>query len=228
MDGWTYDPLWQKAKLFVDRALNEDRDGPLFPFWATLALELLARAALAKVHPALLAEPDCVVAAFGYDIGNKPLRSVMAKTVFLRCQKVVSGFAEEELKACMTMIDRRNEELHTGTLSFDALPTGLWLSEYFRICKLLLSSQMRSLVDFLGAQEAEAAEKMIVAAERDVLARVKKAIAEKKAEFETLGPPDQARMREASTLAIAESSEPSKKIASCPACAASALIPGEQ
>ncbi len=227
MDGWTYDGLWQKAKLYIDRALDEERNGPLFPFWATLGLELLARATLARVHPALLAEPDCLVRAFGFEPGIRA-KSVMAKTVFLRCQRIVPGFGEEELKKCMSMIDRRNEELHTGMLAFDALPTSLWLPEFFRICKLLLASQQRSLVDLLGEDEAAAADRMIVAAEEGVLANVKKMIAQRRAEFEALNADQREQRSEAGSLAAKECSETSKQLVRCPACSGTAVITGEQ
>lgn len=227
MDGWTYDALWQKTKLYMDRALDEERDGPLFPFWATLALELLARATLAKIHPALLAEPDCLLFAFGYDLGVKP-KSVMAKTIFLRCEKVVPGFGGEELKKCMTMVDRRNEELHTGALAFEAIPTQLWLTEYYRISKLLLSFQQRPLADFLGEQEAAAAEKMILAAEQEVLKNVKATISRIHAAFEALDPLERENRGQLALAAIQRCSNLSKKIHKCPACGNNGLITGEQ
>lgn len=228
MDGWNYDTLWQKAKLYIDRALSEERDGPLFPFWAALALELLARATLAKVHPALLAEPDCILMAFDYDTGAKAPKSVMAKTVFLRCQKIVPGFGDEELKTCMSIIERRNEELHSGTLAFEEFPTSLWLSSYFRICKLLLSSQGQSLKAFLGRDEADAAEKMIAASEQQVLAAVQKAIADKKSEFGKLGLTEQQRRHGTSETSVEELQDTSKHLVTCPACGAKAIITGER
>lgn len=227
MNGWSYDTLWEKARLYIDRALSEDRDGPLFPFWAALALELLARATLAKVHPALLAEPDCILMAFGYDTGKAP-KSVMVKTVFLRCQKIVPGFGDEELKTCMTIIERRNEELHSGTLAFEEVPTGLWLSSYYRICKLLLSPQSQSLVTFLGKDEADAAEKMILASEKQILAVVQKAISVKKTEFESLELSERERRRAVSESAVTELQDSSKRLVTCPSCNARAVITGER
>jgi hypothetical protein len=53
--SWDDDVLWEKTKLYVARASREEQEGPLFPFWSILALELLARTVLASVHPALLA-----------------------------------------------------------------------------------------------------------------------------------------------------------------------------
>lgn len=228
MDGWNYDALWQKAKVYMDRALSEEREGPLFPFWAALALELLARATLAKVHPALLAEPDCILMAFGHDIGDKVPKSVMAKTVFLRCQRIVPGFGETELKACMSIIERRNEELHSGTLAFEEFPTRVWLSSFYRICKLLLTAQGQSLASFLGNDEADAADKMIVTSEKETLATVQKAIAVKKSEFERLESAEQERRRSVADASSREFEDTSKRLETCPACGARAVVTGER
>ena len=185
MTSWSYDSLWQKTKLYVQRALEAEREGPLFPFWAILALELLGRATLAKVHPALLADPqqgENILHAFGYGAAKNP-KSVSAKTVFLRCKEIVPNFTEQDVKICMGMIERRNEELHAGAPAFEDLPTQLWLADYFRLCQLLLSSQDLTLVDLFGQEETSAAEEMIQAAEEQVLKKANQAIAEAKKLF---------------------------------------------
>lgn len=227
MDGWNYEPLWQKSKLYIDRALAENRDNNLFPFWAALALEFLARATLARIHPALLAEPDCILHAFGYNAG-KPPKSIMAKTLFARCQTVVPHFGQEEVNACMSVIDRRNEELHTGNLSFDSFPTAIWLPEYYRVCSLLLSFQGKNLTDFLGEDEAEAAGKMIRSAEEQVIGKVQKAIDQKKAEFEGLDADEQSNRRQLAELAATNPTDHSARVVQCPACEAKAVITGER
>ena len=56
--SWERDPLWAKARLYFERAFAESREDPRFGLWCSLALELLARAAVASVSPTLLAEPD--------------------------------------------------------------------------------------------------------------------------------------------------------------------------
>ena len=55
MHEWSSDALWNKAKLYIERAFTGDRDSETFPFFAAIGLEFLARAALAHVHPSLLA-----------------------------------------------------------------------------------------------------------------------------------------------------------------------------
>ena len=107
-DIWTFDPIWQKSKVFMDRALEADRDGPLFPHWAALSLELLGRATLARVHPVLLAdprEPENLFYALGLGVRGIP-RSVPAKTVFARCQRLI------DVKRCVT-----HDETSTGVSS---------------------------------------------------------------------------------------------------------------
>src|SRR5260370_25428076 len=116
MSDWSQEGLWAKAKLYVQRALAESRLEPMFPFWSFLSLELLARAALSYVHPTLLAVPegDHLLHALGISV-SRTLRSVPAKTVFLRCNKVVTGFTQEEFDTCIEFLKIRTTQLHTGT-----------------------------------------------------------------------------------------------------------------
>ena len=188
MSDWSYAGLWAKASIYAQRAMNEDRDSPLFPLWSTLALEFLGRSCLARIHPALLADPrdgENVLHAFGFEVAPIP-RSIAALTVFRRCRHIVSGFTEDDFRKAMTLIERRNAELHSGTAAFEGLATGVWLSDYFRICQLLLEAQGKTLVDLLGAEEAAGAEKMIAAAQEKVIGNVKKAISEAAEQYKHL------------------------------------------
>ena len=90
-----------------------------------------------------------VFAAKSYGTLKNP-RSVPAKTVFSRCQVIIPEFTENEFNKTMTIMERRNEELHSGTLGFEALKTQFWLADYFRICKILLAFQERTLEDWFG------------------------------------------------------------------------------
>jgi len=230
MTDWTYDALWQKAKLYAERALEAHRESPIFPFWATLALEFLARATLAKIHPVLLADPrqdGSVLYAFGYP-PQEPPKSVPAKTVFKRCQVVVADFTQDEFDFCMSLVERRNEELHSGLPAFDDLPTHLWLAKYFRTCKLLLGFQGRSLVEILGGEEAEAADRMIKAAESQVLAEVKKLIATAKKTFEQLQVDTRAKNRAIGEAKAKEALNELAKLVVCPACGTRAVLNGER
>ena len=94
---WSYDSLWQKTKTYVDRALAQERESDEFALWSALTLEFLARATLARVHPALLADPRTganLLHVFGYGTLDSP-KSIMAKTVFERCRVIVPEFTKQ-------------------------------------------------------------------------------------------------------------------------------------
>ncbi len=232
--SWAYDSLWQKTKVYVQKAMGEDRDGPLFPFWATLALELLGRATLAKVHPILLADPrqdGNILYTFGYGTIENA-KSIPATTLFSRCQVVAPDFTKYDVSFCMSMIGKRNQELHTGTPAFHDFPTQLWLAKYFRICKILLFFQGHNLVDLFGTNEAIAAETMIAAAEQDVAAKVRKLIEEAARKFRLLGTDIQEDKKkegtkQAKSLTVRRGEKVGKTVL-CPACGSQAFLSGEK
>jgi hypothetical protein len=225
---WSYDSLWQKTKLYVARALGEEREGPLFPFWSALALEFLARATLASVHPALLADPtdgENIMYVFGFGTTKNP-KSIPAKALFLRCQRAIPGFAEQDVKFSMSMVERRNQELHSGAPVFDDLPTALWLADYFRICKMLLSLQKKSLIDLFGAEEVAAAEKMIEAANEKLNYEAQVAMAAAAKQFKLLSPEDQEHMLQSSKIRVLLKGSNAREL-TCPACGGSGVVHGE-
>lgn len=168
--AWTYEKLWMKGKNYIDKAFLQDRESEMFPFFAAIALEFVARATLAKVHPVLLADPkegENILYAFGFQ--KRPLYtpiSIPTKLVLERCEVIVPNFTESEKAFCKEITVKRNEELHSGNLGFDNFPTKIWLSKYYRTLKILLEFQNKTLSDLLQKNEAEAAREMI--AERDV------------------------------------------------------------
>lgn len=227
MLNWDYDSYWQKAKVYAGRALRERRDGPLFPFWSSLALEILARATLAKVHPALLADPrgdESMLYAFGFPA--KQPKSVPMATVVSRCGTLVDGFTKQEENAALLLVERRNEELHSGRPAFEDFPTSLWLTDFYRICNLLLRHQGKELADLFGPNEAEAAEKMIKEANKEVISQAKRAQGIACHDFEELEPDEQDRRREYGSLEARRLMAPQSKLMPCPSCGAQALVSG--
>lgn len=216
--SWDHKTLWSKSKLYMERALAEDRNGPMFGFWSALALELVARATLAKVHPALLADPSDggnLLFAFGYQTSARP-RSIPSASVLRRCRVIVEGMTDDDVKFCKAVIERRNEELHTGAPAFEGWSTALWLAEFYRVADLLLRFQEHSLDEFLGPEEAVAARTMIASAEKETIARVMKAIALRRAAFQALSKPeqDQALADAGKTLVTTQHA----RRETCPAC----------
>lgn len=162
---WTYEKLWLKAKMYFQKALAEDRESEAFPLWASISLEFICRATLAKIHPVLLADPregENILYVFGFQ--KKPSYtpiSIPTKTVLERLEVVVPNFTSDEKDFCKEITTKRNSELHSGILGFSDYPTKKWLSKYFKTLKILLDYQEKTLIDLMGKGEAEAAEEMI-------------------------------------------------------------------
>src|SRR5690606_13637190 len=118
--SWNRDALWNKAKLFFERAFQEERGSPLFGLWAAMGMELLVRSAVAHVSPLLLAEPDReqrnILHAFQAASGSP--KSITAIQSVLLCRTLVPDFTEAELKSASALLNRRNDELHTGEAAF--------------------------------------------------------------------------------------------------------------
>jgi hypothetical protein len=228
---WNPDALWSKAKLYMDRAINEQRDGSLFPFWCSLALEFLARSALAKISPTLLAEPDRemknILYALGKGTPSKGPKSINAILVFDLCKQVVPDFGPEEKELCEALSNRRNEELHSGGLPFEIFKTNDWLAKFYETCAVLLKFQARELQDLLGAKEAGAAQKMIDASKLEVLGKVKKSITAHKTIFEEKPEKERHELLAKSEALAKEKTALGGHRVVCPACGAKSWVTGE-
>lgn len=167
MTAYNYDSLYNKSKVYIERAIRLQAAGEMDTgqLWASLALELLGKAALAKIHPALVADPsdvDSIFAACGRPFSTKR-RSIEAKTVFARIQHVNPNYIKSDMDFCMALANRRNAELHSGELPFVGMREGAWIPKFWHVSKLILESQDQTLIDWLGAEEAAKAEAAITA-----------------------------------------------------------------
>jgi hypothetical protein len=112
---YDHQALWSKAKVFLNRAMDPD-SGRAFDeqaLWASAALELLGKAALARVSPLLIAAPNeeglNILIATGLIEGNAKFVSVSASTIFKRCQRAFRPFSAVD---ALKFADARNEYLH--------------------------------------------------------------------------------------------------------------------
>ena len=229
--AWTYEKLWLKAKNYINKALLQDRESEMFPFFAAIALEFIARATLAKVHPALLAEPkdgENILYAFGFQ--KRPLYtpiSIPTKLVLERCEIIVPNFTESEKAFCKEFTVKRNEELHSGNLGFENFHTRIWLSKYYKTLKILLEFQDKTLLDLLQNNEAEAAEEMISERDADLEKIVRDRISINKKAFNSL-PVD--LKNEKITNAIKDKwfgNRAYRKDETCPACGNIGIVTGK-
>lgn len=142
--SWERDPLFAKSRLFFDRAFEIPQEDPRFGLWCAFGLELLARAALSSVSPTLLAEPaddhKHLLHSLGRGVGHSSGKSIGSSKVFSLCKTLFDNFREEERLICIALLNRRNDELHTGGAPFDEYPTSDWLDGFYRACNSLASA----------------------------------------------------------------------------------------
>ncbi len=224
------DNLFDKAKVYVQRALNEDREESMFPLWLSLSLELLARSALAKISPALLAEVPGndgtnLLYALGYATTQAP-RSIPISVVFERLMKVDIGFTEEAKNSATFIITQRNAELHSAQIGFEEYPVSLWLGDFYRIADALSKSQGRTLSDYLGEEEAEAAIRMITEKNASLKKDVFKRIESHKQVIQAATPEEIAQKLTQSSIRR-KAERRSYKSIKCPACSNDSQIFGD-
>lgn len=228
--SWERDPLWAKSRLFFERAFDESRDDPAFGLWCSLGLELLARAALASVSPTLLAEPDIehkyLLHALNRGSERTARRSIGAAQVLGLCRTLFPEFTEDDLKTSLALINRRNEELHSGAAAFDEYPPSRWLSQFYRACRSLATAMEESLSSLFGEEEAAVAESTITENQNDARQRVQSAIAAHRKVFEAK--PDeerQATTNKVSEMGLQLAAERHHRVP-CPACRCVATVQG--
>jgi hypothetical protein len=217
--------------MFLNRAMDENsgREFDEQAFWASQALELLAKAALSRCHPALIAEPTedglHILIASGLVQGEARFTSVRAKTIFSRCERAFKPFDASE---AMKIANARNAYLHSGVAAFTPLPAEAWWPKFWAMAIILVNALDRSAIDLVGSARVEIVEGYLAQNKRNVEARVEMLL-------------ERARQR-ASMLAAGSVSERVTKemsaettllltygqLADCPACGDFGRIEGQE
>jgi hypothetical protein len=228
--SWERDPLWAKCRLFITRALEVPREDPVFGLWCSLGLELLARAALSSVSPALLAKPDpnhknlLHILHKGSEIPQP--RSIDVALAFQLCHQIFQGFTNEDLKLSLALLNRRNEELHSGAAAFDEYSPSQWLVGFYHACQSLTSVLGETLSDLFGEDEASFAEHLLTEDRENLQTRVLNAIAEHTRLFSAKGPDEQSAARAQADASVRELSGKRHHRVVCPACGSAAGLQG--
>lgn len=169
--SWDPEALYLKAERYVQHMSGLESDSWEYALWSSLSLEFLARATLANVSPALLAETDksswsSLYHALGFIPTEEKFapKSIAASEVFKRLTTILPGFTKEDESFGILHTGRRNTELHTGEPAFDGIKPSVWQSRFYRTCEILLASMGMTLQDFVGNDEAKVAKKLINAA----------------------------------------------------------------
>ncbi|ROQ04775.1 MULTISPECIES: hypothetical protein [unclassified Curtobacterium] len=171
MSPFDADGLWMKSRLFINRAMDPDRDFEERAFWACASLEVLGKSALAHVSPLLVATPTddgkSLLVASGVDFPNANATSVQAKAVWARCAKLFKPFSDA---AATRLSYGRNEYIHSATIGFDAIPEHAWWPSFWAQAVILLQHVQRDVAAFVG-DDAAAAVAQHLATNKDTLAR---------------------------------------------------------
>lgn len=217
--------LWEKSKILIERALearDQQRDDD-YQLWAALCLEVLGKARLAKLHPALVVDPqdhEGLLAVCGGPPTSE-VRTVSAKTVFSRCHKTVLGFDNSRLEFCTKLANDRNAYLHSGAVPFAARRPDAWQSAYWGVVELFVTAQGRSLEDLVGPDEAAAARIIIADAKRTRGVHVQRRIASHAHDFRALTNDERGFRAAAARILetqLKQDGYSMRKAHSCPSC----------
>lgn len=229
------DALYLKAERYVQHISEFDSDDWEYALWSSLSLEFLARAALANVSPALLAETDkswsdkswsSLYHALGFTPTEEKFapKSIAISEVFKRLSAILPDFAKEHESFGIQHTGRRNAELHTGEAAFDGIKGSTWQPRFYQTCEILLASMGMTLEDFLGRDEATVAKKLITAEADDSAKAVKGEVEAHKRVWLAKTEGERATL---STQAAVWATRQAGHRVDCPACASQALVVGE-
>ncbi|WP_322883986.1 hypothetical protein U8C35_12205 [Sinorhizobium medicae] len=152
---WSEDGLFAKAQLYVEKMESHTADNWQFGLWSTLALELVARAALAHISPVLLADASNW-RNLTYAIGHQPTAkkftpvSIPIGEVISRLEELIPTVTPEIAGFCKQHLQRRNAELHSGELIFSELGTSKWLPNFYLSLRTLLAVMGKELQDIVS------------------------------------------------------------------------------
>jgi hypothetical protein len=181
--------LYTKSKVYISRGIRAHAagDNEEYQLWASLAVELLGKAALSKCHPALVADPthyQSLFAACGRPL-SPDVKTITAKTLFERLGHLDRAFDSRHQRFCEQMALRRNSELHSGESPFSGMSAEAWETEYWGAVDVILKMQGQNLDSWLGAEAAKAPSEIVKKAQDATERAVKNRIAGCKADFET-------------------------------------------
>lgn len=225
---WSSEALLTKAERYAELMLGQGRDEWQFGFWSALCLEMVLRSAVAKISPVLLADGkdwNNTLFALGTKgfTGKLSPKSVDATEVISRLEALVPGFTREIANFCTLHLQRRNAELHSGSLPFDSLDTSAWLPQFYVACSLLLTSQGSSIDALFGSDESKTAKTLIDAVKDEAAKSVRGTINAHRTVWEEKSSDEREKLsKQAETVSLRVYGHRVK----CPACESTALLHG--
>lgn len=229
---YDHDALWLKAKLFMNLA-TEDGDHRTFEeraLWASLALELLGKAALSKVSPLLIAVPHeegiNVLIASGLMAGDARFESINASTLFKRCARAFKPFSESQ---AIAIARARNSYVHGGEPTFSKLPPEAWWPRFWAQAVILVHAQDRTLEELLGGRGSQDAERHLATNSKNIEHRTEMLLerARQRVELAKSGAHTAKQAAEWARPVSLDAGLKYDTTATCPACGGEGKLEGE-
>lgn len=231
--------LHTKSKVYIGRALAKKGAGDLdeYQLWASLALELLGKASLARKHPSLVVDPthwQSMFVAAGINV-TTDVKTITAKTLFERLAHLVPRFDKTIQKFCQDIAERRNAELHSADLPFRTMRLEAWEARYWHACDTILHEMGSSLEQWVGAADAKAPRQLLDEAAKALYAAVKLRVEGAKERFQALKKVERQRLAAEAELRVPQHQTDLFKgtydeiwTEACPSCGCRAFMTGEQ
>ncbi|WP_424465404.1 hypothetical protein [Pseudoclavibacter helvolus] len=147
--------FWIKARLFINRAMDDTREFEERAFWASCSLELLAKTALAHISPLLVVTPSDagagMLVAAGARSDDRPGSTILANVLWQRCSTAFPGFNAEEAKKIAA---NRNEYVHGSGALFGKRTEEVWWAEFWAVTAPLVEHCDCTIEDFVGRVRA--------------------------------------------------------------------------
>lgn len=187
LDTIKFDFLYNKSSDCITRALHRRGTGdpslsadisrrlfgekPLenlteYQLWASIALELLGKAALAYHHPCLVVDTRSAESIFaaagisskadGTNIKIEEIRTLSASEVYKRLKSIVPSYNEDAYDLCITTAGGRNAELHSAASPFNRMKPD-WEERYWRTSEIILDHIGRTFTQWFGQSNAKEA-----------------------------------------------------------------------
>lgn len=222
-----------KAKLFLNHAMDdpEVRSFDERAMWSSLALEALAKAALARQSPLLIAVPTeegtNVLIALGLMAGKARFESIPAKSLYSRCEKAFKPFSMSEAQKTSWA---RNDYIHGAAATFTRLPEAAWWPKYWAQADILVSACERDLDDLVGPRRALVVQEYLEQNKKHIEHRCESLIArakQRRAQYEAGTLPEKVA-REWKPGAAATAGLSYQEPEPCPACGKMGTVEGEE
>lgn len=231
MSCWDREALWNKARLYFERAFKEEINSDEFGIWCAMGLELLARSTIAHFNPVLLAEPDKeqknILSALKLGGSKAQNKSIPMTQVLHLCNELIPGFKDDGYRILSALSNRRNEELHSGIAAFQEYKYQQWINGFYKCCKTLSMNQNETLEALFGLEQATHALKMIAEMDNQNKGQVLEKIKSYTKVFQDKKENEKAKLKLEAEQSASRLSYLLQHKVVCPACKCFATVKGD-